>query len=122
VALRLPNGLFLSHSLPSFGSLPEFRFQALEKDPSDPADLAPGGAIYSLIWGRDTRPETVEAFFRVVGAEFLVSGHIPCEYGFSRPSPRHLILDSLGSPAACALLPANRPLEPEDLDRCVILL
>jgi hypothetical protein len=122
VALRTPGRIFFSHSLPSFGHLPDFQVKVLQRDPSSPADLAPCGPIYGLVWGRDVRPDTVAAFLRAVDADFLVTGHIPCERGYDMPSERHLILDSLGSPAAYALLPANRPLEPGEIERCVTLL
>ena len=52
------------------------------------------------MWGRDLRPDTVSAFLARVDADWLVTGHVPCDNGFERPSPRHLILDSLGQPAA----------------------
>jgi hypothetical protein len=122
-ALRTAGRTFLCHSLPSSGRLATFDPAALEREPTSPEDLAPpAGSLYSLVWGRDTRAETVEAFLRKVEADVLISGHVPCEKGFELPSPRHLILDSLGSPAAYALLPADRPVTPEELRGCVHLL
>jgi hypothetical protein len=64
----------------------------------------------------------VSAFLRAVDADFLVTGHIPCEHGYALPSARHLILDSLSTPAAYALLPAERPLSPGELESCVVVL
>ena len=121
-ALRTSNRIFFSHSLPSAGMLPGFSLAALEADTSLEADLAPGGSLYSLVWGRDVRPDTLAGFLEKVDADYLVSGHIPCEQGYDRPSERHLILDTQGYPAAFALLPANRPLEPDELTACVRLL
>jgi Calcineurin-like phosphoesterase len=122
LALHTPNRVFFSHSLPSFGNLPEFSPRALEHSPSLPADLAVGGTVYSLLWGRDTRAETVSAFLRLVDADFLITGHMPCDQGFQMPSERHLIVDSQASPAACALVPTTRPLEAGELGRFVTLL
>jgi hypothetical protein len=122
LALRTPNSVFLSHSLPGAGHLLEFDPAALERQPSSPADLAPGGSVYALVWDRDVRPETVSTFLGKVGADLLITGHIPCEEGFARPSERHLILDSLGAPAACCLFPADRPLSPDELASCVQVL
>ena len=121
-ALRTPNRIFLSHSLPSGGKLPDFAPSALEADTSREADLAPGGSLYSLVWGRDVRPDTLAGFLEKVDADYLISGHIPCEQGYDRPSERHLILDTQGHPAAFAILPADRPLEPDELSDCVRLL
>lgn len=122
-AVRTAGRLFLSHSLPGAGPLADFSLAALRAEPTDEADLSPGRPLYALVWGRDTRGETLDRFLAAVEADALVSGHIPCpERGFERPNPRHLILDSQGSPAACARLPADRPLLPEDLDAGIHLL
>jgi hypothetical protein len=118
-ALRTPGGLLVSHSLPSAGMLPDFDPVALQREPSRDIDLAPGGSLYSLVWGRDVRPDTVDAFLRKMKASRLVSGHIPCDQGFARPSPAQLILDSQGSPACCCLLPVRRPIEPGEWEECV---
>jgi hypothetical protein len=122
LALRTPGRVFVSHSLPSAGMLPDFDPAALEQEPTRPADLAAGGSVYSLVWGRDVREETVAGFLRKVDADVLVSGHIPCDEGFSRPSPRHVIVDSQGSPAGYCLVPAARPISPAELEGCIHLL
>jgi hypothetical protein len=123
VALRTPNRVFLSHSLPSGTRLPGFDPAVLEKDTSDPADLLPGGSVHALVWGRDTDAEHTAAFLQRVNADWLVSGHVACpDEGFARPNPRQLILDSLGQPAACCLLPAGRPLADGELHAGVELL
>jgi hypothetical protein len=121
LAVRTPNRVFLSHSLPSAGHLPEFDPAVLRRDSTE-ADTCPGGPVYALVWGRDLRPEVVEAFLRRVDADLLVSGHIPCEGGFELPGERQVILDSLGHPAACLLFPTGRPLSRAELASAVTLL
>jgi hypothetical protein len=121
VAVRTANRVFLSHSLPGAGLLPAFDLAALERETAE-ADLLHGGAIYALVWGRDVRAETVADFLKRVDADLLITGHIPCEAGFERPSERHLILDSLGAPAAYCLFPADRPLSGDELVACVKFL
>jgi hypothetical protein len=121
LAVRTPNRVFLSHSLPSAGHLPEFDAAVLRRD-SLAADLCPGGPVYALVWGRDLRPEVVEAFLRGVDADLLVTGHVPCDNGFELPGDRQVILDSLGHPAACLLFPTDRPLRRADLAASVTFL
>jgi hypothetical protein len=122
LALRSLGRLYISHSLPSAGQLPSFDPAALEQEPTPEAELAFGGSVYALVWGRDVREETVQAFLRKVDADILITGHIPCENGYDRPSPCHVIVDSQGSPAGYCLVPAARPITPPELEGCVHLL
>jgi hypothetical protein len=114
-AVRSPNRVFLSHSLPRARSMEDFEFQILTSDDLHPGDLIPGGQIHSLVWGRDTTAENAAAFLQKVDADWLITGHIPCEQGFATPNDRQLILDSLGEPAAYCLFPGNRPVTFQDL-------
>ena len=122
VAVRTPNRVFVSHSLPPASRLAEFDPADLERDESTEADCRPGGAVHSLVWGRDTRAETAAAFLQKVDADLLVTGHIPSDRGFEAPNDRQLILDSLADPAAYCLFPADRPLTHAQLMECVHLL
>jgi len=114
-ALRTPNRVFLSHSLPARPRLPDFHLEALYRDPPWDGDLLPGGALHSLVWGRDTAAENVEAFLQVVDADLLITGHVPCDNGWDAPNDRQIILDSLGSPACYCLFPTDRPLTHAEL-------
>jgi Calcineurin-like phosphoesterase len=114
-ALRTPNRVFLSHSLPSRSRLPDFRPEALLREPPWEGDLLPGGSLHSLVWGRDMAAENVEAFLKVMDADLLITGHLPCDNGWEAPNDRQIILDSLGSPACYCLFPTDRPLTHADL-------
>jgi len=122
LALRTANRVFISHSLPPLSLLPAFDPAVLERDETTDADCVPGGAVHALVWGRDTRPETVAAFLQKMDADLLITGHIPCDRGFDAPNDRQLILDSLGHPAAYCLFPADRPLTHPELLNCIGLL
>src|SRR5207245_6126780 len=56
MALRTPNRVFLSHSLPAASRLEAFDTAVLERDDCRPEDLRLGGALHGLVWGRDTGP------------------------------------------------------------------
>ena len=115
LALRTPNCILLTHSLPPASRLEDFDPAALERDVSEEADLVPGGSVHSLVWGRDTRAETAAAFLAKMDADLLISGHVPCDDGFDTPNDRQLILDSLGAPACYCLFPTDRPLTHAEL-------
>jgi hypothetical protein len=119
LALRTPNRVFISHSLPPAKWLDAFDPAALEQDPSDPAGLAAGGSVYALLWGRDTAAEHVAAFLAKVDADLLITGHVPCDRGFEVPNDRQVILDCMGEPACYCLLPTGRPLAHDELVACV---
>ncbi len=110
VALRTPNRMLLSHSLPPASKMDSFDPAALRQDESAESDLVPGGSVHSVVWGRDTRPDTIAAYLTKMDADLLVSGHVPCDDGFDTPNDRQLILDSLGCPACYCLFPTDRPL------------
>ncbi len=119
LALRAPNRVFLSHSLPSEKWLPAFDPTALERNVSPPADLDMGGSAFALVWGRDTGAEHVAAFLAKVDADLLVTGHVPCDNGFAAPNDRQVIVDCMDSPACYCLFPADRPLTHAELVACV---
>lgn len=119
LALRTPNRVFLSHSLPSARRLEGFDLAALERDELEEKDLAFGGAAHALVWGRDTSAQNAAAFLQKVDADLLITGHIPCDNGFEAPNERQLILDSLGATGCCCLFPTDRPLTHAELLACV---
>ena len=122
IAVRTPNRVFLSHSLPAPVALTSLDLALLERDGHADADLVPGGLIYSILWGRDTSAANVAAYLEKVDADLLVSGHVPCETGFAVPNDRQVILDSLATPAAYCLFPADKPILHADLVKCVKLM
>ncbi|HYT87660.1 MAG TPA: metallophosphoesterase [Gemmataceae bacterium] len=115
LALRTPNRVFLSHSLPSSKRVAKFDLAVLEREEFDEKDLVFGGTVHSLVWGRDTSLATATALLQKVDADLLITGHIPCDRGFEAPNERQLILDSLGATGCCCLFPTDKPLTHADL-------
>jgi hypothetical protein len=115
LALRTPNRVYLSHTLPSAQRLDTFEAAVLQRDEFQQEDLVLGGSVHSLVWGRTTSDEHVAAFLAKVDADWLITGHVPQEHGFAVPNSRQLILDAQGSPACYCLFPCDRPLTLEDL-------
>ncbi|HLW64919.1 MAG TPA: metallophosphoesterase [Gemmataceae bacterium] len=122
LAVRTSNRIFLCHSLPSTAAMAQFDYARLENADHQPADFQSGGLVYALVWGRDTSAENAANFLRKVDADWLVTGHIPCETGFAVPNERQIILDCMGAAAGYCLLPTDRLLAEGELRERVKLL
>ncbi len=115
LGLMTPNHVFLSHSLIPAKSLAAFRLSQLQTDDYQESDYLPGGVVYSVLWGRDTSSETVEQFLQKVEADFLVTGHVPADEGYTVPNERQVTLDCSQTPGGYLLFPADRPVTHADL-------
>jgi hypothetical protein len=122
IALRTPNGGWLSHSLPNARQLGELSLAKLEVAEHAPDDLLPGGIVYAMTWGRDTAAEHVEQFLQRVAADWLITGHIAQPTGYARPSARHIILDSMHSPGAICQIPTTQPLDGDAIEAAIRLV
>jgi hypothetical protein len=111
LALRTANRVLLTHSLPNRIALERFDPAVLERESAAESDLLPGGSVYALVWGRDTREETVADFLHRMDADFAVTGHIPCENGFATPGNQQLVLDCCGEPACYCLFRTDQPID-----------
>jgi len=119
VVLRAPNRVVICHSLPNARVMSLFAPARLEEENYEPADLAPGGTVHALLWGRDTSQENAEAFLQKMEAHLLVSGHIAYMDGFDIPNDRQVIIDCAETPASYLLFPADRPLTQPELIGCL---
>jgi hypothetical protein len=119
VLIRLPNNVIVSHSLPPAKTMLLFDPARLLLDAYEEIDLQPGGSVHSLLWGRDTKRQTIDDYLAKVGAGLLVSGHIACDTGFHVPNEKQIIIDCAESPAGYALIPADRHLTHEELVACI---
>ena len=115
LALRTENRVFISHTYPSANNLPRFELAALERPAIAEEDMRLGGAVHSIVWNRDHSQASVEAFLAKVDADWIITGHIPCEQGFDTRNDRQIILDALGTPACYCIFPTERPVTQQDL-------
>lgn len=106
LAIRLSNGAFISHSIPSRKFLPKFEFDVLDRE-IERSDIQIGGAAHSLVWGRDREPDHVEAFCKAAEAEFVINGHWPAPAGFDRTEGVQIVLDASGPECYCCIVPTR---------------
>lgn len=107
LAVRVDNGVFISHSAPENVDRNGFDTGIFDRPLKDD-DLAPSGPVFELVWGRDFRQENADAFAALVKARVLIHGHEPCLSGFSVPNDKQIILDCCGRRACYLILPLDR--------------
>ncbi len=118
LAVRLPGGVFVTHTLPEKVDLQGFDKTIFDRE-FDEAEFQEHGAIFQLVWGRDYRAENARAMADLVGARIFINGHEPCSEGFRVPNPTQIILDCCGQRACYLVLPVDRDLSQEEMVRQV---
>lgn len=119
LALRTENRVFISHTYPTAKNLPRFDLAVLRRPQLSPEDMTLGGSVHSLVWNRDHSQASVVGFLAKVDADWIITGHIPCDQGFATPNDRQLILDALGTPACYCVFPTDGPITLQRLIECV---
>ena len=115
LAVRLPNRVFVCHTIPEARQLETFDPGILDASEFSPESLKRGGSAYAMTWGRDTTIEAADRFAEIVDADLFVIGHHPCDDGFLKLNDRVLALDATDPAPACVLLPTNRPIGMDDV-------
>ncbi len=117
LAARTENGIFLAHSLPDAQITDTFDLSVFDREPT-PADMAPGGAAYALVWGRYHTAEVVERFAQRLGVELCVVGHMPQDYGHVRVG-RLVILASEHAHGVFVPIDLRRKYTPAELEASI---
>lgn len=104
LAVRLPGGVFISHSIPEGVDKRGFDRSVLDR-PIDEGEFLEHGPVFRLVWGRDYREENAAAFAKLVEAKVLINGHEPCPNGYATPNSYQVILDCCSEKACYVLLP-----------------
>ena len=94
LGIRLPNGIFCCHSLPSDEEVATFDFSVFHRALTGPDYARKTGPVYQLIWGRHVTPAGVSQFAEEIGASILITGHQPQDMGYGVNGDQHLIIAS----------------------------
>jgi hypothetical protein len=114
LAVRLPWGVFISHSIPDGVDVSGFDTSLFDRKLVD-EDYGHLGGIFRLVWGRDYRGSNARAFTKLVDAKILINGHEPCPEGFVAANNAQIILDCSDERAACVLLPVGAELSLDEI-------
>ncbi len=92
LAGRCPNGIFLSHSLPSPNRRKFFDPEILHRPYRD-EDFRPGGSVYELTWGRRQDMDTLDEMAMILSCTMFINAHQNQDDGFAL-NGRQLIIAS----------------------------
>jgi hypothetical protein len=121
LAVRLPHGVFISHSIPEGCDARGFDVSVFEREIAY-AEYFERTGVFQLVWGRDYRPMNAQAFAELIGARVLINGHEPCHEGFAAPNDLQIILDCCGDKAGYVTLPVNQELSHDEIMERVQML
>jgi hypothetical protein len=110
LAVRTPNRVYITHTIPDGDDLDTIDISLLAADEWPEEALKRRGTIYALTWGRDEAPETADRFAALVDADLFVTGHQACDDGFRQANHRQIIIDGTDPYPAYCLFPAREPI------------
>lgn len=93
LGVRLPNGIFCCHSIPSPNKLSTFDRTLLQRTPTE-QDLATDGSAHLMVWGRRHTQELADELASAWGVKVFVMGHQPADMGHEIEGDTMLILAS----------------------------
>jgi hypothetical protein len=91
LAIRCPNGVFISHSLPSPGKFDDACIEILTR-PITAADMLRGQPVYNWVWGRRHTEDQLETLAAELGAEFFLMAHQHNKTGYDIISRRGAVV------------------------------
>lgn len=114
LAVRLKNGVFISHTLPDKKAAKSFDAKVLTRELIE-EDILIGGSAYAMVWGREHDNNFVAKFAKLFKSSVLVNGHEPSAQGVECPNDYQIILDASGPECWCVVLPTDRQVTLDDV-------
>lgn len=93
LAVRTPNRIWLSHSLPADRYVDEFDLSIFNR-PYDLNDIERPHSVYLLTWGRRHSPETLIRLAQMFDVDIFILGHQPQDMGWALVGPNTMIIAS----------------------------
>ena len=93
LAVKCPNGIMCSHSLPSPNRMLEFDPKVIHRKIKQD-DLADNSDVYALVWGRNQTPDVTSRLQFAWDTRVFVCGHQKADMGYETQTDSMLILAS----------------------------
>jgi hypothetical protein len=118
LAVRSESGILCAHSLPDARMMAKFDLGVLKRDLADEDYVAPAGAAYLMVWGREQKPAQIVKLAKKWNVKLFVIGHRFAETGVEMLSPLALVLNSDHERAAT--LPLDLSSEPPTAEEAML--
>ena len=119
LAIRCPNGVWMSHSLPSPSRQKQAGLDVLDR-PYTRQDLQRGGGVYEWTWGRGHTPEQIDALAAQLGVRVFLLAHKHRQTGFEVISDRCLTVLSDHAHGCIVRFPAGQTLTGDELQQRIV--
>jgi len=121
LAVKCPNRIWISHSLPADKYLDDFDAEVLDRQ-STPADMVRLRSAYLLTWGRRHSMAALETLADMFDVDMFLLGHQPQDAGWANNGKNLIILASDHSHGCVIKLDMTKTYSIEQLCACVIPL
>ncbi len=114
LAIRTPNRVWMSHSLPDIHNMDQFD-PTIFKKPMTRAEIADSRSAFLLVWGRRHTPEHIQRLADAFDVDIMITGHQPQDQGMGLYHDRLIILDSSHNHGTFLPFDLAKPQTPEGL-------
>ncbi len=114
IAVRTPNRVWMSHSLPNAHDMDEFDLGLFKRELTS-HDHQSNRTLFSLVWGRRHTQEQIDALAAELDVDTFIVGHQPQEMGFTRCFGRMIILASNHNHGTFLPFDLSKPRSADDL-------
>ncbi len=118
LAVRCPNGVLVSHSLPSPGRMDSAGVEILDR-PYRREDFARGGGVYEWTWGRGQTPEQLDQLREMLGVRFFILGHRHTAQGCEAIAPGAWTVASDHAHGCMVHFRSDQEIDPEEFAKLV---
>lgn len=118
LVVRCPNGVWMSHSLPSPSRMDQAGTEVLQR-PYRRDDLSRGGGVYEWTWGRGHTAEQLETLAARLDVEYFLLAHRHSPQGVEIISDRGLAVLSDHAHGCVIRFAASAPVNSETIPSCI---
>ena len=118
LGIRLPNGIFCCHSLPTDSEIPVYDYTVFNRPLTGADYTRKTGPVYQLIWGRHTTPAFARQFADKMETNLLITGHQPQEMGYGVNGDNQIIIASDHNQGVCLQIDLSQTYDIDGLVNC----